>query len=77
MGDVMGAEKGIFLIRGAEADEATGRPRRLNPVNPCQTGLPGVAYGRYYTRASAYTACARARGIIDHFSLQWSSLNHK
>ena len=43
MGHVMGVEKGIFLIRGAEADEATGRPRRFNPVNPCQTGLPGVA----------------------------------
>ena len=43
MGHFLGAEKIIFLIRGAEADEATGRPRRLNPVNPCQTGLPGVA----------------------------------
>ena len=32
MGHVLGAEKGIFLIRGAEADEATGRPRRFNPV---------------------------------------------
>ena len=43
MGHVLGAEKGIFFIRGAEADEATGRPRRLNPVNPCQRGVPGVA----------------------------------
>ena len=43
MGHVLGAEKLNFLIRGAEADEATGRPRRLNPVNPRQLGVPGVA----------------------------------
>ena len=43
MGHFLGAEKLIFLIRGAEADEATGRPRQWNPVNPCQRGLPGVA----------------------------------
>ena len=43
MGHVPGAEKGNFLIRGAEADEATGRPRRWNPVNPCWGGVPGVA----------------------------------
>ena len=43
MGHVLGAEKGNLLIRGAEADDATGRPRRLNPVNPCQLGVPGVA----------------------------------
>ena len=60
MGHVMGAEKGNFLIRDAEADEATGRPRQWNPVNPCPRGVPGVAQGRYYTRASAYTACAAA-----------------
>ena len=38
-----GGRKIYFLIRGAEADEATGRPRWFNPVNPCRTGLPGVA----------------------------------
>ena len=60
MGHVLGAEKLNFLIRGAEADEATGRPRRFNPVNPCPRGLPGVTQGRYYTRANAYTARAGA-----------------
>ena len=45
MGQVLGAEKDFFLIRGAEADDATGRPRRLNPVNPCPKGLPVVALG--------------------------------
>ena len=63
MGHVLGAGKGI-LIRGAEADDATGRPRRLNPVNPCPGGVPGVAEGRYYTRASAYTARAAASSIF-------------
>ena len=43
MGHVLGAEKEFFLIRGAEADDATGRPRRWNPVNPCPRGVPGVA----------------------------------
>ena len=38
-----GGPKGNFLIRGAEADEATGRARRWNPVNPCPLGVPGVA----------------------------------
>ena len=46
MGHVLGAEKIYILIRGAEADEATGRPRRFNPVNPCPRGVPGVAQGR-------------------------------
>ena len=46
--DVLGAKKLYYDLvhgdgRGAKADEATGRPRRMNPVNPCQTGLPGVA----------------------------------
>ena len=43
MGHVPGAEKEFFLIRGAEADEAKGRPCLWNPVNPCPRGLPGVA----------------------------------
>ena len=43
MGHVLGAEKSNFLFRRAEADDATGRPCRFNPVNPCQTGLPEVA----------------------------------
>ena len=43
MGHFLGAKKSNFLIRGAEADEATGRPRRLNPVNPCPAGVPEVA----------------------------------
>ena len=30
MGHVLGAEKSNFLIRGAEADDATGRPCRFN-----------------------------------------------
>ena len=36
------------------------RARRCNPVNPRRRGVPGVAKGRYYTRASAYTARAAA-----------------
>ena len=65
MGHVLGAEKGNFLIRGAGADEAKGRPRRFNPVNPCRGGVPGVAQGRYYTRASAYVAYAAAPSIFN------------
>ena len=41
--------------------------RRFNPVNPCQIGLPGVAWGRYYTRASAYAACVVASIIFGRF----------
>ena len=63
MGHVLKAKKGNFLFRGAEADEATGRPRQFN-VNPWSWGLPGVAQGRYYTRASAYTAHAAASSIF-------------
>jgi hypothetical protein len=71
MGHVLGAKKSNLycLFRGAEADDATGRPCRFNPVNPCQTGLPGVAKGRYYTRASAYAACAGASSIFGRFLL--------
>ena len=43
------------------------RPRRSNPINPCQRGVPGVAQGRYYTRASAYAACAAASSIFGRF----------
>ena len=67
MGHVLGAEEDFFLIRGAEADDATGRLRRFNPVNPCQIGLPGVAQGRYYTRARAYAAYAAASSIFGRF----------
>ena len=52
------------MIRGADADEATGRLRPFNPFNPRRRGVPGVAWGRYYTRASAYAACAAASSIF-------------
>ena len=64
---VLGAKKGIFLIRGRRRTMGPWRPRRWNPVNPCQIGLPGVAYGRYYTRARAYTADAAASSIFGRF----------
>ena len=67
MGHVLGTEKGHFLIRGRRAAMAKWRPRRFNPVNPCQICLPGVAWGRYYTRASAYTAWAAASSIFGRF----------
>ena len=38
-----GGRKKKFFNSRAKADEATGRPRRLNPVNPCPRGVPGVA----------------------------------
>ena len=63
MGHLLKAKKGNFLIRGAEADEATGRPRQFN-VNPWPRGLPGAALGRYYTRAIAYAARAAASSIF-------------
>ena len=66
MGHLLKAKKDNFLFRGAEADEATGRPRQFN-VNPWSWGLPGVAQGRYYTRASAYTAHAAASIIFGRF----------
>ena len=65
MGHVPGAEKEFFLIRGR--GRPTVYPRQLNPVNPCQIGLPGVAYGRYYTRARAYIAYAAASSIFGRF----------
>ena len=43
MGHVLGAEKDFFLIRGRRPTSGQGGPRRLNPVNPCPRGLPGVA----------------------------------
>ena len=43
MGHVLGGKKSTFLFRGPEADEATGRPHRWNPVNPRRRGVPGVA----------------------------------
>ena len=67
MGHFLGVEKRLFLIRGAEAAVTTGQPRRLNPVDPCPRGLPGVGSGRYYTRARAYTACAAASIIFGRF----------
>ena len=67
MGHVLGAEKRIFLIRGRRCLPGPCRLRRWNPVNPCQIGLPGVAYGRYYTRARAYIAYAAASSIFGRF----------
>ena len=67
MGHFLGVEKRLFLIRGAEAAVTTGQPRRLNPVDPCPRGLPGVGSGRYYTRARAYTAYAVASIIFGRF----------
>ena len=61
MGHVLGAKKEFFLIRGTEADEATGRPRRFNPVNPCQTGLPGGRLG------SVLYTCKRLRRMRRRF----------
>ena len=66
-GTLPGGRKKNFLIRGAEAAVTTGQPRWFNPVNPCQIGLPGVALGRYYTRASAYAARAAASSIFGRF----------
>jgi hypothetical protein len=45
MGHVLGAEKGFFLIRGAEADEATGGRAALIlsiPVQEVSLGSPRV-----------------------------------
>ena len=43
MGQVLGAEKEFFLIRGRRHAHGRWRPRQLKPVNPCQLGVPGVA----------------------------------
>ena len=67
MGHLLGGEKGNFLIRGRGAATVQWRPRQWNPVNPCQRGVPGVAQGRYYTRARAYAAYAAASSIFGRF----------
>ena len=59
-----GGRKTNLVIRGARAEDATGRPRQWNPVNLWPRGLPGVAWGRNYTRAIAYTAYAAASSIF-------------
>ena len=40
------------------------RPRQWNPVGSWRGGLPGVALGRQWSRASAYTAHAAAYSIF-------------
>ena len=59
-----GGRKTFFLIRGAQAADATRRPRQWNPVNLWPRGLPGIAQGRNYTCTSAYTAHAAAYSIF-------------
>ena len=71
----MGAEKGNFLIRDAEADEATGRPRQWNPVNPCPRGVPGVAQGRYYTRTLA--VCKTLGMLVSYVPLATLAAIHR
>ena len=55
----VGRKRQFFISRPREP-YGLWRPRQLNPVNPRPRGVPGVAKGRYYTRASAYTARAAA-----------------
>ena len=62
-----GGRKRFFFNSRPRAPYGLRQPRRLNPVNPGPRGLPGVAEGRYYTRASAYTACAAASSIFCRF----------
>jgi len=38
-----GGRKRFFFNSRPRAPYGLWRPRRFNPVNPCQTGLPGVA----------------------------------
>ena len=47
------------------------RPRQWNPVGSWRGGLPGVALGRQWSRASAYTACA---GASSNFGRNLSAL---
>ena len=49
MGHVLGAEKEFFLIRGAEADDATGQVIRLirECRGRCLPGGEGMFPGRY------------------------------
>ena len=75
MGHVLGAEKLIFLIR--DIDDAT---TAAAPVESCQFVVLRCPWGRFgseYTWLVAYTACARARGIIDQFSHHYRSVNHE
>ena len=65
--DTYWGPKRKFFNSRPRAPYCLWRPRLWNPVNPCQTGLPGVAQGRYYTRASAYTACAAASSNFGRF----------
>ena len=64
---VLGGEKDFFLIRGRDPRHGPRRPRQFNPVNPRRRGVPGVGWGRYYTRASTYAACAGASSILSRF----------
>ena len=50
------------------------------PVESCQSVVLRCPWGRFgseYTWLVAYTACARARGIIDQFSHHYRSVNHE
>ena len=42
-GTLTGGLKKLFFNSRCGGGRGTGRPRRLNPVNPCPEGLPGVA----------------------------------
>ena len=49
-------------------------------VESCQSVVLRSPWGRFgseYTWLVAYTACARARGIIDQFSHHYRSVNHE
>ena len=66
-GTLTGGQKWNFFNSRPRAPYGLWRPRRLNPVNPRRRGVPGVAQGPYYTRASAYAACAAASSIFGRF----------
>ena len=59
-----GGRKRIFFNSRPRAPHGLWRPRQWNPVDSWRGGLPGVALGRLWSRASAYTAHATAYSIF-------------
>jgi len=75
MGHVPGAKKSNFLFRGAEADDATGRPRRLERRRSASGSSfvdVGPAYKTRAPRSAARTPRRRGAPTIDDYYAKYS-----
>ena len=74
-GTLTGGRKRFFFNSRPRTPYGLWRPHQWNPVNVLR--CPWGHFGSEYTWLVAYTACARARGIIDQFSHHYRSVNHE